>query len=503
MAGSWWRDFLTVRDFRAFELVNSLRLPLSLSAFKLLITLAGTGSAAVGGSLFAVLLALLRDTVFRDQRELAWQIFSIATLYGSAALIGAELLTQRRLAVSANPHLRLFRDLDVPVGHVALRYGVLPAAFRVLPLLASTVIFLAVFGPGDGTRVITYAWLLPVAVFAGSVACFFSARNAKQAPFLPSRVWRQFASCSVVGLVLGFITTATLRGDARLPAPPTALAPATAAALVFFALVIAVFTVVQLRQAEYSTMLLAQPVSLSSTLPPRLLVAALLGDLRASPHGMLVGVYYFMTVTIAGILVGAAPLLPVPALRHVGPGDLLRAVNGSTWLLSACIIGVAFERIGPTAKLFHARYALENGLSAALVVASMFGAYFSLAAPIGGFVMFAGWLVTGTFFASPLAIALIVAAAETVAECLISPRPNTDGTKSVDISSSILGYALMSPCSAVLFLDPAVAEPLVFLYAAVLTSGALLCLRLRLTRLSSNSARSPRDMIVQTRSSKT
>jgi hypothetical protein len=172
-------------------------------------------------------------------------------------------------------------------------------------------------------------------------------------------------------------------------------------------------------------------------------------------------------------------------------------------LLSSCVLALALERIGPTAKIFHARFALENGLTLRRVTWSFFGLSAALALPVGGFVALAGWMITGRLFPSALGVALIVAAAETAAESLVAPLPNTDGSRTLDVASSILAYALMAPCLLVLFLDPILSELFICTYAVVLISGALACLRHRLTRLSSSSHRSAPATTGSNRSSAT
>jgi hypothetical protein len=227
------------------------------------------------------------------------------------------------------------------------------------------------------------------------------------------------------------------------------------------------------------------------------LAGALLGDLNASPHGTLVALTYFGLTTLLGVLLGASPLLPIPGAHAAAPSEVLRGVVGLVVLLSSCVLALALERIGPTAKIFHARFALENGLTLRRVTWSFFGLSAALALPVGGFVALAGWMITGRLFPSALGVALIVA------ESLVAPLPNTDGSRTLDVASSILAYALMAPCLLVLFLDPILSELFICTYAVVLISGALACLRHRLTRLSSSSHRSAPATTGSNRSSAT
>ncbi|WP_212745943.1 hypothetical protein [Sinomonas susongensis] len=181
--------------------------------------------------------------------------------------------------------------------------------------------------------------------------------------------------------------------------------------------------------------------------------------------------------------------------------DVSRAVVGITVLLGSCVLAIAFERVGPTAKIYHARFVIENGLSAHRVAASLLGLYIGMTLPLGAFVTTAAWLATGNLYLAPLAAAVVVAAAEATGESLVAPLPSTDGTKPFELASSVAAYALMAPCFLVILVDPVLAAVLIALYALVLTLGALLCLRHRLSRHTSNSRRSSPATIASTRSS--
>ena len=502
MASSEWAtDFGLMRDFRAFEIINSFRLPLSLGAFKLLMSLGILVGSLIAAGLWFLFLRILRETVFAEDRELAWQLCSLAVLYACAAIVGSGLLTSRRLAVAANPHLTLFRDLDLPLPHVALRYGVLPAAMTAAPIPAATIVFLVVFGADDPDRVVNYVWLLPLALCAPAAACFVAAWCAARLPRRGSVNWLRAGVCAVVGLALGITTTGTLRaGVSWAGLPPFAVPLLTTTAIVAMVGLLA-GTVACLRSARYSALLLPRRQSRSRRPQTKGLAAAFLSDLAGTPHGTLASVYYLAAITVCAILMGASPLLPFPAFGGGTTTELSRAVVGATVLLASCVLAIAFERIGPTAKIYHARFAIENGVSSNRAAVSLLVLYIGMAVPLGAFVMTAALLATGKLHLAPLAVAVVVAAAEVTGESLVAPLPSTDGTKPFDLASSVAAYALMTPCFVVLLVDPVLAAVLIALYALALTLGAFICLRYRLSRLTSNSHRSALATIASSRSS--
>lgn len=504
-SSSWSTDFCLMRDFRAFEIINSFRLPLSLGAFKLLVS----SSILVGGlialALWSVFLTILRDTLFAHDRELAWQLCSLAVVYALATIVGSGLLTSRRLAVAANPHLKLFRDLDLPLSHVALRYGVLPAAVSSAPVPAATIVFLVVFGSDEPARIGSYAWLLPLALGAVATACCIAAWCAARLPRRASVMWLRGVACAVVGLALGITTTGTLRAGATWPGLPPLAAPIMTTTAIVAVVGLVAGTVTCLRQARYSALLLPQRRHRSRQRQRQGqtngLPTAFLADLAASPHGTLASIYYLAMITVCAILLGASPLLPIPAIVATPTADVSRAVVGGSVLLASCVLAIAFERIGPTAKIYHLRFALENGLATARVVTSLLALYVGMALPLGAFVTIAAWPATGNLYLAPLAVAVVVAAAEVTGESLVAPLPSTDGTRQFELASSVAAYALMTPCFLVFLVDPALAALLIALYALVIIFGAFICLRYRISRLTSNSHRSSPATIASSPSS--
>ncbi|WP_171041409.1 hypothetical protein [Sinomonas susongensis] len=255
-----------------------------------------TTAVCVGGliaiGLWFLLLRILRDTVFAQDRELAWQMCSLAILYSSATLVGSGLLTGRRLAVAANPHLKLFRDLDLPLSHVALRYGVLPAGVAAAPLPVATLVFLLVFGPDDPNTAARYAWILPLALCASAAACFTAAWCAIRVPRRASVTWLRAEACAVVGFLLGVATTGTMRAGISWPGLPPLAIPVLATASLVATVALIVGTLVCLRSARYSSLLLPNRERRSPQRPTGSgLSTAFLADLTASPHGTLASMY--------------------------------------------------------------------------------------------------------------------------------------------------------------------------------------------------------------------
>jgi hypothetical protein len=158
---------------------------------------------------------------------------------------------------------------------------------------------------------------------------------------------------------------------------------------------------------------------------------------------------------------------------------------GITVLLSLGVTEPTLYRIGPTAKLYHYRFAWENGFSATAIVTWLVGIYVLTGAAIGGFVFAGSLLVLGALAPGAVLAGVIVAAAGIIAESFSRPPTTTDGTKSNDVMDALFTFLLISPCSLILVVSPEFSTVLLLGYSIFLTLGAAVCLHQRLLSLRS------------------
>ena len=487
-AGSdWFPDYRTLGDFRVFEIVNALRLSLTLDSFRALAAFGSIAFVVVGTLAFVSAMSVLRDGPFRDDPSvvLVWGLLAI--LYSTAATVFGETVSSRRLAVSGTPHLELFRAMELPFRQVVVRYGLVPLFRRMAVLYYAAALFLTIFFEPTANYSIIVAASVSI-LSLSSAACLYSVLHFASAPARRMSLrWPAGGLMLVLGLFLGAATSVlgSLPGPTPISVgivpdylPLMSLLAFAAAGLLLLC------SIRKWRALGYRGVLLGAQRSRRRTRSGSL-TGFLLLDLLGSKQGSVVGSIILVWIAVVGFLLGAGDVLPL-AISLNGQ-ELQRSLIGMTVLLSLGVTEPMLHRIGPTAKLHHFRFAWENGSSAGSVVASIIGVYFLLGGTVGLFVFCSAFLAFGVPAPGAVFVGIVVTASGIVAETLSRPPISTDGTKSNDIMDALFTLLLVSPCSLVLVLSPEYSALLLLGYAILLTLGAAACLRTHLLKLRSRS----------------
>lgn len=482
-----WSDYRILRDFRAFEVVNALRLPLTLDGFRALAVIGSIALVLIGTTVFATAMSVLRDGPLRHDTAAVLKWGLLAILYSAVVAVLAEVVSSRRLAVSGAPHLELFRAMELPLPQVVVRYGLIPALRRAGILWYSAAVFLVVFFEESSGYAAVVAASASVLVLA-SCACVYCVLHFASTP--AQRIglhWRYVLFALILGLLLGAATGLLLPQFSRLGGlaeDPARLLPVLYSVVATGSGVLVLLSIRAWRRLSYFRISFGRERAAGR--PPvvefgRFVVTDLLG----SKQGSVIATIVLGWIAVVGILLGARGILPLQSA--IGSGEVEKTLIGAAVLLSLGVTEPMLYRIGPTAKLHHYRFAWENGCSAAAIVVRLVGIYVLAGAAIGGFVFLGAFLALDIPVPGAVLAGSIVAASGVVAESLSHPPTTTDGTKSHDVMDGLLTLLLISPCSLVLVVSPEFSTLLLLGYSILLILGAAACLNQRLVRLRSTS----------------
>ncbi len=480
-------DYRILRDFRAFEIVNTMRLPLTLDAFRALAILGSVALVLLGTLAFASTMAVLRDGPLRHDTAAVLNWGFLAILYSAVATVLTEVVSSRRLAVAGTPHLELFRALELPLPQVVVRYGLVPALRRTGILWYSAAVFLMVFFEGSSSYLNVVAASVSVLTLA-SCACAYCVLHFASTP--ARRIGLRWLYCLlalILGLLLGAATGFLVPRLSRLDGladDPSRFLPLLCLLGAVVSAVLLLLSIRAWRRLSYRRISLRIGRG-GSQRPVRNFGLFVATDLLSSKQGSVITTIVLAWIAVVGILLGARGILPLHSAP--GGGELHKGVIGIAVLLSLGVTEPMLYRIGPTAKLYHYRFAWENGVSATAIVARLFGIYVMTGAIIGGFVFLGALLALDLPAPGAVFAGLIVAASGVVAESLSRPPTTTDGTKSNDVMDGLFTLLLISPCSLILVVGPAFSTVLLLGYSILLTLGAAVCLHQRLLKLRSKS----------------
>jgi hypothetical protein len=480
-------DYRILRDFRAFEIVNAMRLPLTLDGFRALAVFGSIALVLLGTMVFASTMSVLRDGPLRHDTAAVLSWGFLAILYSAVATVLTEVVSSRRLAVSGTPHLELFRAIELPLPQVVLRYGLIPALRRTGILWYSAAVFLLVFFEESSSYASVVGASASVLVLA-SCACAYCVLHFASTP--AQRVglcWRYVLLALILGSMLGAATGFLLPQLPRLGGsaedPPRFL-PALYSLVAAASGVLILLSVRAWRRLSYFRISLGSERA-GSRPPVAKFGRFVVTDLLSSKQGSVIATIVLAWTAVVGVLLGARAILPLQSA--LGPGELHNALVGAAVLLSLGVTEPMLHRVGPTAKLHHYRFAWENGFSATAIVVRLLGIYVMAGAVIGGFVCLAAFLALDLPVPGAVLAGSIVAASGVVAESLSRPPTTTDGTKSNDVMDGLFTLLLISPCSLILVVSPEFSAVLLLGYSILLILGAAVCLHQRLLSLRSKS----------------
>ncbi|GAA4043884.1 hypothetical protein GCM10023063_33020 [Arthrobacter methylotrophus] len=478
-------DFRVLRDFRAFEIVNAMRLPFTLDGFRALAIFGSIALMVLGTLVFASTLSVLRDGPLRHDTAvvLGWGFLGI--LYSAVGTVLTEVVSSRRLAVSGTPHLELFRAMELPLPQVVVRYGLAPMLRRIGILWYSAAIFFMVFFEEASSYFNVVVASVSVLTFASSASFYCVLHFASTPARRKGLHWLRCLLVFILGVLLGAATGFLLPQLSRLDGPaegPSRFLPALcllagAVSGILILLSIRAWRGLSYRKISFST------ERGSGQRPVTNFGQFVVTDLLSSKQGSVITTIFLAWIAVVGILLGARGILPLNSAP--GGWELHKSLAGIAVLLSLGVTEPMLNRIGPTAKLYHYRFAWENGFSATAIITLLVGIYFMAGTTIGGFVYLGALLAFDIPAPGAVLAGLIVAAAGVVAESLSQPPPTTDGTKSNDVVDALFTLLLISPCSLVLVVSPEFSTVLLLGYSILVTLGAAICLHQRLLRLRS------------------
>lgn len=478
-------DYRTLRDFRAFEIVNAMRLPLTLDGFRALAIFGSIAMIVLGTLVFASTMAVLRDGPLRHDTATVLNWGFLLILYSAGATVLTEVVSSRRLAVSGSPHLELFRAMELPLPQVVVRYGLLPTLRRTGILWYSAAVFLLVFFEESSSYLNVVVASVTVLAFA-TCACVYCVLHFASTP--ARRIGLRWLYCLlalILGLLLGAATGFLVPQLSRLDGldqDPSGFLPALCLLAVVASAILILLSLHAWRRLSY------RRISFSTERRTGQRAVKSFGlfvvtDLLSSKQGSVITTIVLAWIAVVGILLGARGILHLDST--LGGGDLHKSLVGIAVLLGLGVTEPTLYRIGPTAKLYHYRFAWENGFSATAIVVRLVGIYVMAGAATGGFVFLGALLALDIPAPGAVLAGLIVAASGVVAESVSRPPTTTDGTKSNDVMDGLFTLLLISPCSLILIVSPEFSTVLLLGYSILLILGAAACLHQRLLRLRS------------------
>ncbi|MGO4583194.1 hypothetical protein AB4Z38_04785 [Arthrobacter sp. 2RAF6] len=478
-------DYRILRDFRAFEIVNAMRLPLTLDGFRALAIFGSIALVLLGTMVFASTMSVLRDGPLRHDTAAVLNWGFLAILYSAVATVLTEVVSSRRLAVSGTPHLELFRAMELPLPQVVVRYGLVPALRRTGILWYSAAVFLVVFFEESSSYLSVVAASVSVLTLASS-ACAYCVLHFASTPAQRMGLrWLYCLLALILGLLLGAATGFLLPQLSRidnLAGDPSRFLPALCLLAAVTCGILILLSIRAWRSLSYRKISLATERGGSQRAVTNFGLFVVT-DLLSSKQGSVITTIVLAWIAVVGVLLGARGILPLHSA--LGIGELHKSLVGIAVLLSLGVTEPMLYRIGPTAKLYHYRFAWENGVSATAIIVRLVGIYVMAGAAIAGLVFLAALLALDIPALGAVLAGMIVAASGVVAESLSRPPTTTDGTKSNDVMDGLFTLLLISPCSLVLVVSPEFSTLLLLGYSILLILGAALCLHQRLSRLRS------------------
>jgi hypothetical protein len=420
-------DYRILRDFRAFETVNAMRLPVTLDGFRALTVFGSIAVIVVGTLVFFSAMSVLRDGPLRHDTVAVLNWGFLGILYAAVAAVLGEIVSSRRLAVSGTPHLELFRAMELPLQQVVVRYGLVPMVRRMGALWYSTAIFLMIFFEETPSYLNILAGSISVLAFA-SCAGVYSVLHFASVPVRRIGLhWRSCLLALILGLALGAATAFLVRqlisagpslgGLAEVSSslvPVPCVIAATACGLLI------VFSIRRWRGLAYRKISLGTGRG-GTHRPVASFGVFVVTDLLGSKQGSVITTIVLAWIAVVGVLLGARGILPIQST--LGSGELHKSLIGFAVLLSLGVTEPMLNRIGPTAKLYHYRFAWENGSSATAIVVRLVWIYVAAGATVGGFVFLGALLALDMAAPGAVLAGLIVAASGVVAESLSGRQP--------------------------------------------------------------------------------
>lgn len=507
---NWLRDYKSLRDFHIFEIVNIFRLSITVEGFRTLILFGGVVFVVIGGTVLIFVCSAFQGFAQKIMPELFMPGLLII-LYLAVILIFTEIVPTRRLAVAELPHLELFRALDLPMSQITFRYGLMPLLKRLGCFSYVASLFFIIFAENSQTYLLTAGIVFLGVILTASITVFIVIQFATRPPYqlrlgLTGLGLTKFFWPLIFGVVIGAITSLFLNTNASQLTLSSVSHSLSVYQYIFIYIAefcaIAGFSISSYRrwkQLSYSNLLLSKSVTPPKKHASHTLETLMIVDFLKSKQGSAITTTFAIWVAFTGLLLGANQLLPLRPNQfsllnmQLQFDQLQGSLSGLTILLSIGILEPILHRIGPTAKLYQFRFAWENGFSILSITIKALSVYSLAGVLVGLFIFIVVFLLFGIAIFDPIFIGFIVSCAAVLAETIARPPTTTNGAKAPDITDGFLTFIFVSPCALVFTTNHEIGLLLLFCYSILTAIGALLCLRLRLLSLQSQSSQWSQD----------
>lgn len=490
-------------DFYCFEQLAAFRLPLSLRLFQLLLVMAGV----VGGALLlsgSFVVAALVRALASEREGTAYALTAlvcVATVYFGAGYVFREALSIRRFVVSNSPNVGFFRALDISARDVLFVYCGLRSTAYFSALFLVGVVFVVMFRSAAGLSPAGMASVLapPPAMYLLTmmVAARAAGRRRRPEPI----GWPALLLLGGVCVALGYATARFLVGPIHQVGLAGSVSQARMTTLVAVLGVVSAvvggvsavrlvhhvrrlgrdsFAIQQVRPARPARTRTGRGgLSLPLVLHHELVSSWAYPLLRKSFATLLTALLFGL-----GVLLSGASVLPVADV----PGRLFTIVSAVAFPVFLGLTELILRVVGPTTFAAQFRFAWENGLSEWRIAV-----YAGLSYVVPVVVLAAGtsaglWMLAGVLTTAPLSAAVTVVAAALVAESLVAPPRNVDGSAAANTVGGLLALILAVPVLVVLSFESVAGELLAAGYGLCLGGGAVACLARRTRALPSSFA---------------
>ncbi len=481
-------------DLYLWESLVALRVPWTLSTFRLVVCAAGAVVCLLVWTLSAVVANALLDLA---DPELSLSVIAATVLafsYLAAAHVARDILSGLNPVTRNDPRHALLTALDLPLTTVALVYTAAPrlplalagsgaVAALCLPLREQTGL-----AAGDVVLLST----MPVLLGIAGAAIAATAAVAQRGRRLPTV--RILVGLGVASIALGWasgklVSTLSLDDSATKLEPRAVVGWMLPEAILLIALTLISVLVLHRSRADQIALTTAAPrtrTTDTSTLRT-VLVRGLLAEIIAAPTfpvirntivGSLCGVMILLGAGLAGLSFASLPATHVNTV-------MLSII--ATLVLALC---EALSRpVGPIRLALLMRSLWELGASRHQLAVAMLGTYGVVVGSSLVLTSVAYGLVTGSPSAAPALAHLLGLAAWVVAECVVPPLTNADGSAMYNAVTGVAIATMTAPVLLVVLRPGSSVFALLGVYSLILTGGAFSCLSKRVLRMPSVSAR--------------
>lgn len=493
-------------DLYLWELLTSLRLPLTVRSFRMLACVAVVSGTGLMTAASVVAASWLHDSGDKGLASMVLIGVVAALTYAAIGLLTHEWLSGQSPVNPADARLPLLCALDLSVARVQLTYALLPRLPLVVSGSAVMVVLVARLGPWLGLTGLESTILITTPVLlagAGSVGGMLvvTRRTARFRKGFSGLMI--FVISTGVGSISGLLWGRAVLAGRRLPSgSPAVWGPGGAetvlviSSALLLAAGLAGALVLRRRWETGTPRWRPTPPATEPRPAPRFTRVLVPGDglgrsLKeewvGGPTSVVIRSITRSQSGICGLLVG---LVVTGALvPHTVP-EPVAAVLVLAALMAAVSLTEALSRpIGPIRLSPFMRVLWELGADPRWLARTVMRVYAEplLLSTVLTTAMFA--LLTGHFSLLPAAANGVALGSWVIAECVVPPVVNPDGSAMHNAVSAVMALALSSPIVWCALNQHIWSNILASIYAIVLLGGANACLQRRVLSQPSSSGR--------------